>query len=257
LLIVFVCIQTEYVDGFLQVLQWLQLADLRWMSAVSKHWRTTCAQHCAGLQAIRSQDVMPRPPESHHKHPAPEGMHGFGFWVPSVHFTGKKSFGSFKCECGHAHMSAESLPKYPQGCKHCEAEIFPCCLWYNDYDFWQESEPVTWRRLDVLHWSIRHATHPALTRIDVGSSLPFGWRLPRRLISSLSTECVSLQHLCLQGMHVPQEVDFWYYCVCVCVWHPHARAHTHTHTPHTMHGRGQGLADAECLKLLVYEALNY
>jgi hypothetical protein len=41
--------------------------------------------------------------------------------------------------------------------------------------------------------------------------------------------------------------------VCECGTHTRARAHT----PHTMHGRGQGLAAVECLKLLVYEALNY
>lgn len=56
---------SEHVDSFIQVVQWVRLADLRWMAAVSKHWHVTVVQHVQGLEQVTRAEVecMPAVPD--------------------------------------------------------------------------------------------------------------------------------------------------------------------------------------------------
>ena len=56
-----------------------------------------------------------------------------GRWMPREDFPGKKSFGQFKCHgCAKTWGSAHAWKTFRQGCKRCQAESLPCCLWLND-----------------------------------------------------------------------------------------------------------------------------
>ena len=56
-----------------------------------------------------------------------------GVWVAATEFNARKSFGCFRCtECNNAWGSAHAYPKFRQGCRACNVETKPCCLWVND-----------------------------------------------------------------------------------------------------------------------------
>ena len=73
------------------------------------------------------------PCRSPHQHHAPGvGLEGKGYWVLIEAFEGRKSFGCFRCGgCGNMWSSAHAFPNFKQGCKSCERESYPCCLWLN------------------------------------------------------------------------------------------------------------------------------
>ena len=57
----------------------------------------------------------------------------FGEWVSRLNFVGRKSFGQFECsKCGNSWSSAHAYSQFTQGCKQCEYNELPCCLWQND-----------------------------------------------------------------------------------------------------------------------------
>ena len=92
-----------------------------------------------GLPTTRKRRQTHAPAKSPHQHGAPPGMEGKGFWVLAGDFAEHKSFGCFSCPgCGNAWPSAHAFPEYKQGCKMCEMESRPCCLWYNDSEFPRE-----------------------------------------------------------------------------------------------------------------------
>jgi hypothetical protein len=55
-----------------------------------------------------------------------------GMWVPRGEFQGEKSFGMFSCDdCSNTWRSAHAYQAFKQGCKRCDFETAPCCLWQN------------------------------------------------------------------------------------------------------------------------------
>jgi len=95
-----------------------------------------------GVQTVRKrkrEDAEPArepPMESPHQHHPPAfGLEGRGYWVLREEFTGRKSFGCFRChvpDCGKTWSSAHAFREYRQGCDNCETDTFPCCMWFND-----------------------------------------------------------------------------------------------------------------------------
>jgi len=55
-----------------------------------------------------------------------------GEWVPTVEFTGHKSFGFYWCQCKKFWMSAHGYPGYTQDCKGCEEPSYPFFMWVNE-----------------------------------------------------------------------------------------------------------------------------
>ena len=107
--------------------------------------RAVCVTGGCWLQGNGAQTVHKRkredaesPRESPHQHNPPFGLEGRGYWVLREEFTGRKSFGCFRCgvaDCGKVWSSAHAFREYKQGCDSCETDSFPCCMWYNDPQF--------------------------------------------------------------------------------------------------------------------------
>jgi cold shock CspA family protein len=104
-------------------------------------------------QTVRKRKrVDVEPHESPHQHHAPNGLDGKGFWVLAEIFEGLKSFGCFSCtnmKCGKMWTSAHTTrnPTNPgswfrQGCKNCDTNIYPCCLWYNNPEYQEYNRAV-------------------------------------------------------------------------------------------------------------------
>ena len=90
------------------------------------------------------------PHESSHQHHAPNGLEGKGFWVRAKKFQSRKSFGCFSCanrKCGKMWTSAHTIRKssdswFGQGCKRCDTDTYPCCLWYNNPEYQEYNRAV-------------------------------------------------------------------------------------------------------------------
>ena len=55
-----------------------------------------------------------------------------GYWTKASKFTGRKSFGAYKCERCHAlWISAHAFKQYTQDCKRCESAYLPKYMWVN------------------------------------------------------------------------------------------------------------------------------
>ena len=55
-----------------------------------------------------------------------------GTWVLTRDFTGRKSFGCFKCPaCDKKWFSAHAWAKYTQGCNVCDCNTKPFAMWVN------------------------------------------------------------------------------------------------------------------------------
>ena len=73
-----------------------------------------------------------------HRDPFPGAC---GEWVPRDQFNGTKSFGMFRCSgCRKPWMSAHAFLDFKQGCKDCNLEVLPCCMWESEQSDEREDE---------------------------------------------------------------------------------------------------------------------
>ena len=72
-----------------------------------------------------------QPSLKHHDH-EPPFTGAAGYWMSRENYSGRKSFGWFCCPaCSNRWSSAHAWRDYRQGCRRCEEESHPCCLWMN------------------------------------------------------------------------------------------------------------------------------
>ena len=66
-----------------------------------------------------------------------------GEWVEPEQCTQLKSFGWFECVlCDKEWMSAHAQAGYTQGCKTCNNEDLPVCMWQNEFGVGDKREGV-------------------------------------------------------------------------------------------------------------------
>lgn len=54
-----------------------------------------------------------------------------GHWEWRTKFTGRKSFGHYRCSCDNTWVSAWAQPIYKQACKKCGTKRYPIFMWVN------------------------------------------------------------------------------------------------------------------------------
>lgn len=85
-----------------------------------------------------------------------------GYWIHREEYTGRKSFGYFKCEiCFKNWVSAHSFPNFKQGCKKCNTEDYPIFLWQNmndkqrdDYERDETDKPHDQNRCEACRYGV-------------------------------------------------------------------------------------------------------
>lgn len=67
-----------------------------------------------------------------------------GEWVDPQQCNQRKSFGWFECVCcNKTWMSAHAQARYAQGCKMCNVETLPVCMWQNSFKYKETDQPTT------------------------------------------------------------------------------------------------------------------